>query len=57
MTIHKIPVVKMGGGFLKAILNHGTETVFGRDAKEIAERLKVRLHTLRSKPIGKWSGQ
>lgn len=56
-TVHKVPVVKMGGGYIKAILNNGAETVFGRDEKEIAERMKVRLHTLRSKPVGKWTGQ
>lgn len=43
----------MGGGFIKAVLNNGAETVFGRDEREIAERLKVRLHTLRSSPTRK----
>lgn len=52
-TIHKVPVVRMGGGFIKAVLNNGAETVFGRDEREIAERLKVRLHTLRSSPTRK----
>ncbi len=38
----RIPVVKIGGGYLKAILLNGEETVFGRDEKELVGRLKFR---------------
>ena len=31
----RIPVVKIGGGYLKAILRNGQECVFGRDEKEL----------------------
>jgi hypothetical protein len=37
----KILVVKMGGGYLKAILPSRDETVFGRDYGELIGRLKL----------------
>ena len=37
----RISVVKMGGGYLKALLPHRYETVFGRDVGEIVGRLKL----------------
>ncbi len=37
----RIRVAKMGGGYLKAILPHRPETVFGRDDGELAGRLKL----------------
>jgi hypothetical protein len=40
MDIFRIPVVRIGGGYLKAILLNGQETVWGRDEKELAGRLK-----------------
>lgn len=43
----RILVVKMGGGYLKAILMNGQETVFGSDEKELAGRLKRRTDGLR----------
>jgi hypothetical protein len=46
----RIPVVKMGGGYLKAILLNGQETVFGRDEKELAGRLKLRTDGYRVHP-------
>ena len=38
----RIPVLKMGGGYLRAILRNGRETVFGRDERELIGRLKRR---------------
>jgi hypothetical protein len=35
-------VVRMGGGYLKAILPDGQETIFGRDEKELVGGLKRR---------------
>ncbi len=37
MDALRIPVLKIGGGYLKAILLNGQETVFGGDEKELAE--------------------
>jgi hypothetical protein len=43
MASLKILVVKMGGGYLKAILpGRQQEIVFGRDEKELAGRLTLR---------------
>ena len=42
MRAFRILVVKMGGGYLKAILPDRQETVFGRDEHELAGRLKLR---------------
>lgn len=39
LTIH---VVKMGGGYLKAIVPDHQETIFGRDERELLGRLKFR---------------
>ena len=36
----RVVVVKMGGGWLKALLPHREETVFGRDERELSGRLK-----------------
>lgn len=36
----RILVVKMGGGWLKALLPHSAETVFGRDEDQLSGRLK-----------------
>jgi hypothetical protein len=36
----RIPVVRMGGGYLKAILQGREETVFGRDEDHLVGRLK-----------------
>ncbi len=35
-------MLKMGGGYLRAILRNGRETVFGRDERELIGRLKRR---------------
>jgi hypothetical protein len=40
MAALKVPVVKIGGGYLKAILLNGQETVWGRDEKDLAGRLR-----------------
>jgi hypothetical protein len=45
MDALRIPVVKMGG-YLKAILPSGQETVFGRDEKELVGRLRFRAAVL-----------
>ncbi len=42
----RIMVMKMGGGYFKAILLNGEETVFGRDLKELIGRLKTRPQVL-----------
>jgi len=42
MGVLRIPVVKIGSGYLKAILLNGQETVWGRDEKELADGLKGR---------------
>jgi len=42
MRSFRIPVVKIGGGYLKAILLNGQETVFGRDLQELIGGLKFR---------------
>ena len=49
--IFRVPVIKTGGGYLKAILNNGEETIFGRDEVELAARLRVRTHVLRATPV------
>ncbi len=40
MDVLRIPVVRIGGGYLKAILLNGKETVCGRDLQKLAGRLK-----------------
>lgn len=40
MPVLKIVVVKMGGGYLKAILPRTHETVFGRDEAHLSGRLR-----------------
>ena len=42
MDVLRILGVKIGGGYLKAILLNGQEIVSGRDEKELAGRLKRR---------------
>jgi hypothetical protein len=37
----RIVIVKMGGGYVKAVLPRRRETVFGRDDGELAGRLKL----------------
>jgi len=46
MDLLRIPVVKIGGGYLKAILLNGQETIWGRDERELAGRLKRRPEVL-----------
>jgi hypothetical protein len=46
MDALRIPVLKIGGGYLKAILLNGDESVFGRDEKELVGRLKFRTAVL-----------
>jgi hypothetical protein len=41
MDSRKNLVMKMGGGYLKALLPHRDETVFGRDVQELSGRLKL----------------
>lgn len=36
----RVLIVRMGGGWLKAILPHREETVFGRDEYQLSSRLK-----------------
>lgn len=58
--IFRVPVIKTGGGYLKAILNNGEETIFGRDEVELAARLRVRTHVLRANPVKRvtsWTGK
>jgi hypothetical protein len=50
MSAFKILVVRMGGGYLKAILLDGQETVWGRDEQELAGRLKRRPDVSRMLP-------
>jgi hypothetical protein len=50
MPARKILVVKMGGGYLRAILLHGAETVFGCDIRQLLGRLKLRTAELRMRP-------
>jgi hypothetical protein len=38
----RILVVKIGGGYLKAILPGGQETIYGRDESELIGRLRFR---------------
>jgi hypothetical protein len=45
-----IPVVKMGGGYLRALLPNVEETVFGCDKRELLGRLKLRTRELRMHP-------
>jgi hypothetical protein len=42
----KILVLRMGGGYWRAILLNGQETVFGRDLEELIGRLKHRPSAL-----------
>ena len=51
-TVLRVPVTRMGGGYIKALLPEG-ETVFGIDEREVAERLKVRTHVLRARTVRK----
>jgi hypothetical protein len=46
MDSFTIPVVKIGGGYLKAILLNGQETAWSRDERELAGRLKCRPDVL-----------
>jgi hypothetical protein len=46
----RILAVKMGGGYVRALLLNGQETVFGRDERELLGRLKVRTKELRMHP-------
>jgi hypothetical protein len=46
----RILVVRMGGGYLKAILLNGEETVWGRGLQELAGRLKRLLDVSRMLP-------
>jgi hypothetical protein len=41
MDPRKKLVMKMGGGYLKALLPHRHETVLGRDVQELSGRLKL----------------
>jgi hypothetical protein len=50
MDVLRIPVVKIGGGYLKAILLNGQETVWGRDERELAGRLKRRPEAVEMQP-------
>ena len=50
MDVFRIPVLKIGGGYLKAILLNGQETVFGCDMKELLGRLKFRAGLLGVQP-------
>jgi hypothetical protein len=45
-----IPVVKMGGGYLRALLLNEQETVFGSNLRELIGRLKLRTRELRLRP-------
>jgi hypothetical protein len=47
----KIPVVETGGGYLKAILLNGQETIWGRAGKKLAGRLKRRPAVLGVHPM------
>jgi hypothetical protein len=40
-NVPRIPVLQIGGGFLKAVLPGGQETVFGHDWRELVGRLKL----------------
>ena len=46
MSRRTILVVRMGGGYFKAILLNGQETVYGRDLTELIGRLKHRAQLL-----------
>jgi hypothetical protein len=46
MPALRILVVKMGGGYVKAILLNREETVFGRNLGELIGRLKLRAQLL-----------
>jgi hypothetical protein len=46
MSPHKILVVRMGGGYWRAILRFGEEVVFGADLGELIGRLKTRASVL-----------
>jgi hypothetical protein len=37
----RIPVLRIGGGYLKAILPGGQQSVFGADWRELVGRLKL----------------
>ena len=40
MDVLRVRVVKMGGGYLKALLPGQQETVFGKDYRELDGKLK-----------------
>jgi hypothetical protein len=42
MSARVIFVVRIGGGYLKALLPQTRETIFGCDVREIAGRLKLK---------------
>jgi hypothetical protein len=46
MPSPRILVLKMGGGFFKAILDNGRQTVFGRDIGELIGRLRTQAQLL-----------
>lgn len=50
MNVPKISVIKIGCSCLKAILLNGQETIWGRDEKEPAGRLKRRLEGVAVQP-------
>jgi hypothetical protein len=50
MDALRIPVVKIGGGYLRALLLNGQETVFGCNERELIGRLKLRTRELRLNP-------
>ena len=43
MSVLKIVVVKMGGGWVKGLLPHRDETVFGCDEFQLSRRLREHL--------------
>jgi hypothetical protein len=45
-----IPVVKMGGGYLRALLPNLDEEIFGCNERELLGRLKLRTKELRMHP-------
>jgi len=46
MDVIRIPVLKLGNGYFKAILLNGQETVFAGDERELVGRLKFRTGLL-----------
>jgi hypothetical protein len=50
MDVPRILVGKMDGGYVKAIVMNGEETIFGRDVGELIGRLKLRAQLLPMPP-------